>query len=247
MRAASNAMTIVAWNCNMALHKKYEHLLALQPDVAVIPECAHPDLIAERAPGFLPSWRDWIGGSNRHKGLAVFTFGSFHGRRSPVYREDFPFIAPIHIEGPIEFNLLAVWACHHKPNSFSAGLGPLRRALSAYQGFIKELPTVIAGDFNDNVKWDRPKRRNNHRTNVSELTALGLRSAYHHARAVEQGAEQEPTLYWRDRKSNGLCYHVDYCFVPEAWTQSISVTLGRFDADILAYEKASRRPWPRRH
>ena len=44
MRAASSAMRIVAWNCNMALHKKYEHLLALRPDVAAIPECAQTGL-----------------------------------------------------------------------------------------------------------------------------------------------------------------------------------------------------------
>jgi hypothetical protein len=29
---------------------------------------------------------------------------------------------------------------------------------------IKESPTVVAGDFNDNVKWDRPTKRNNHGT-----------------------------------------------------------------------------------
>ena len=103
------------------------------------------------------------------------------------------------------------------------------RALSAYQGFIKESPTVIVGDFNDNVKWDRPTRLIKHRTNVSELTALGLRSAYHHGRGVEQGAEPEPTIYWRDRKSDGPSYHIDYCFVPEIWTKSVSVEVGRFD------------------
>jgi exodeoxyribonuclease-3 len=134
------------------------------------------------------------------------------------------------IEGPARFNLLAVWACHHKPNSYQAGCGPLMRALSAYQAFIKESPTVVAGDFNDNVKWDRPKKRNKHKINVDELAALGLRSAYHHARGVEQGAEREPTIYWRDRKRDGGSYHIDYCFVPESWTKSISaVEVGGFD------------------
>jgi hypothetical protein len=91
-------------------------------------------------------------------------------------------------------------------------------------------PTVVAGDFNDNVKWDRPKKRNKHKINVDELAPLGLRSAYHHARGVEQGAEREPTIYWRDRKRDGGSYHIDYCFVPESWTKSISaVELGGFD------------------
>jgi hypothetical protein len=202
----------------MAFHKKYEQLLALGPDIAIIPECAAPELIATRAPHFTPSSSIWIGG-NRHKGLGVFTFGAFKAKQSSVYLEDFPFIAPISIEGPTSFNLLGVWACHHRPNSYRGRLGPLNRALSTYRAFIKERPTVIAGDFNDNVIWDRPTKLNNHGINVSELTSLGLRSAYHYARDVEQGCELEPTLYWRNRTSDGPRYHIDYCFVPESWTK----------------------------
>jgi Endonuclease/Exonuclease/phosphatase family len=182
LQGASTQMRIIAWNCNMALHKKYERLLALRPDIVVIPECANFDVIAKAAPGFTPSSSVWIG-HNRHKGLGVFTFGDFTGKQSPIYQESFPFIVPIRIEGPTEFNLLAVWAHHRMPNGYDeAGLGPVRRALRAYQQFIKESPTVIAGDFNDNVRWDRPTKRNNHGADVSELTDLGLRSAYHYAR-----------------------------------------------------------------
>jgi hypothetical protein len=49
-----------------------------------------------------------------------------------------------------QFNLLAIWACHNKKNSYDAGLGPLRRGISEYREFIEEHPTVVAGDFNDN-------------------------------------------------------------------------------------------------
>ena len=123
-----------------------------------------------------------------------------------------------------------MWACHHRPNSYKDGRGPLSRALSAYRAFINERPTVIAGDFNNNVIWDRPAKVNNHGTNVSELAALGLQSAYHCAKAIEQGCEREPTLYWRNRKSDGPRYHIDYCFVPESWTKAISaVTICPFE------------------
>jgi hypothetical protein len=40
-------MRIVAWNCNMALHNKYERLLALRPDIAVIGN--RPWVVAPRA------------------------------------------------------------------------------------------------------------------------------------------------------------------------------------------------------
>ncbi len=41
-------MRLVAWNCAMALHRKFEALLRLRPDVAVIAECAEPGRLAER-------------------------------------------------------------------------------------------------------------------------------------------------------------------------------------------------------
>ena len=65
-------MCLVAWNCAMALHRK---LLALAPDLAVISECAHPNIIAARLAG-PPPWRQaiWVGG-NCQKGLGVFAFG----------------------------------------------------------------------------------------------------------------------------------------------------------------------------
>jgi exodeoxyribonuclease-3 len=82
-------MRIVIWNCNMALHGKYEHLLALAPDIAVIPECASIDLIREKAPDFVSSSAIWIG-DNRHKGLGVFTFGAYRVEQSAIYQSKFP-------------------------------------------------------------------------------------------------------------------------------------------------------------
>lgn len=222
-------MRIVAWNCNMAFHRKFEHLLALKPDIAVISECANPEIILQKAPRFTPSSSTWIG-DDHNKGLGVFTFGAFRGIISPIYRKDFPFIAPIRIDGPTPFNLLAVWACHAKKNSYEARLGPLGRAIGAYKSFLEESPVVVAGDFNDNVHWDKPKKINKHSANVDKLRELGLQSAYHYSRGVGQGDESEPTIYWRDRTRNGPCYHIDYCFVPDGWTTLISnVTIGSFD------------------
>lgn len=213
----------------MAFQRKYERLLDLEPDVAIIPECAHQELITAHAPKFKPSSFNWTG-ENKHKGLGVFTFGAFKAARSPKHREAFPYILPLRIDGPRQFNLLAVWACHNRENSYVYGLGPLRRSISHYHDFIDSGPTIVAGDFNDNVKWDKPNKLNKHVSNVSELAILGLQSAYHYSRGVDQGAEPEPTIYWRNRKVDGPQYHIDYCFAPNDWMASISsVTLGKFD------------------
>src|SRR6266404_9737224 len=178
-------MRIVVWNCNMAFHRKYEYLLALQPDIAVIPECGNIDVLREKAPNFQPKSSVWIGDSDR-KGLGVFTFGFFRATRSNLYSDNCPYIIPAQIDGPIRFSLLAVWACHNKEKSYEAGLGPLRRSLDVYRDFIGERATVVAGDFNDNVQWDKPRRLNNHGINVGELQKLGLVSAYHHHRDEKQ-------------------------------------------------------------
>lgn len=213
----------------MAFHRKYERLLALNPDIAVIPECAHIDVVTKKVPTFSPTSAIWVG-ENRQKGLAVFTFGEFKSDKSPIYREKFPYIVPIRIDGPVQFNLLGIWACHNKRNSYEDGIAPLRRAIDEYRGFIEAGPTVAAGDFNDNVRWDKPAKINKHAANVSELARSGLQSAYHYSRGVNQGDEPEPTIYWRDRTIGGPRYHIDYCFVPNDWVEAISsVMVGSFD------------------
>lgn len=218
----------------MALHSKYEHLLDLKPDIAVVPECANKDVMGEKARHFLPSSSMWFG-DNRHKGLGVFTFGAYRAERSDIYQNGFPHIGPLRIDGPTQFNLLAVWACHAHANSYEARQGPLMRAMNAYRAFIENGPTVVAGDFNDNVRWDKPKKVNNHGTNVGALTAFGLRSAYHQSRGVDQGKELEPTIYWRNRKSDGPSYHIDYCFLPETWVdESLSVGIEPFQGWVGA-------------
>ncbi len=70
-------MRLVAWNCNMALHRKFDALLALRPDIAIISECAEPSRLRRQ------SRLDWIEndpiwiGSKATKGLAVFAFNGY--------------------------------------------------------------------------------------------------------------------------------------------------------------------------
>ena len=48
-------MRLVTWNCNMVFDRKYQALERLRPDIAVIPECANPDILRRKAPLFKPS------------------------------------------------------------------------------------------------------------------------------------------------------------------------------------------------
>jgi hypothetical protein len=94
-------MRIVVWNCNMGFHGKYEHLFSLNPDIAIIPECANIERLTKQASAFKPSSAIWIG-DNPKKGLGAFTFGQFRAVLSTDYVDGLcPFIAPIEIHWPI--------------------------------------------------------------------------------------------------------------------------------------------------
>ena len=224
-------MRLVTWNCNMALHRKLEALRSLEPDVAVVSECARPDIVVERA-GLASLGADsvWIG-ANDHKGLAVLGFNGYRVALDERYKASHRYVAPVRVSGRRRFNLLAVWA-----QNFSAGItrkrqpGPLRLALRRYRGFLTEVPSVVAGDFNNNLIWDKPGWLMNFSHTVDVLASLGLNSAYHHVTGEAFGEERAPTIYWRDRTKDGPTYHIDYVFAPHQWLRKVrNIEVGCFE------------------
>ena len=126
----------------MALERKAQGLLALRPDIAVISECAEPERLRSRGASWMESEPVWIG-RNPHKGLAVFGFNGHAVRLAEPYLASLHYIAPVHVDGPTECNLLAVWA----QNASAGGirkhqLGPLRRAMSRYKEFLSHPAAV---------------------------------------------------------------------------------------------------------
>lgn len=95
-------------------------------------------------------------------------------------------------------------------------------AVEHYCEFLLAGPAIVAGDFNHNVRWDKPRGKFNFATTVSRLAQLDLISAYHAHHGAAHGEERHPTLFWRNRKQDGPSYHVDYCFIPPRWQQRIT-------------------------
>jgi len=215
----------------MALHRKAEALMALRPDVAVISEVAHPERLRARAPcDWIEAEPVWVG-RNHNKGLAVFAFNGYRAALAADHAPRLHYIAPVHIDGPLVFNLLAVWA----QNASAGGTrkrqqGPLRRSLTMHRAFLSQRPAVVAGDWNSNLIWDKPGWRSNHMTKVDILERMGLVSAYHALSGEAEGAETVPTHYWRDRRKDGPTYHIDYVFLPQDWLSGIShFSVGTFE------------------
>lgn len=215
----------------MAFHKKFEALLNLRPDVAVVQECAAPERLREKMRVFAPDVDPvWIG-SNKNKGLGIFCFGDYRAEPAGCYDPNLRFVAPVRIKGPESFNLLAVWAQNNSDGARRKDRpGPVTTALQTYGSFLREAPVCVLGDFNNGVIWDKPGWPMNHVNAVEKLGEHGLVSAYHTLRNEEQGKETTPTHYWRDRRKNGPTYHIDYIFVPEGAVASVrEFSVGSFE------------------
>ena len=206
----------------MALHRKFDALWSLKPDVAIVSECAAPERVRPRLPDDNPIHDMLWVGRNPNKGLAVLTFNGYSATLAAGHDPALELIAPVSIEGDLAFSLLAVWAQNLSGGNYRKDQpGPLRIALDRYRTFFESGSTVAAGDFNKNVIWDRPGWPMNHADAVEILDGHGLVSTYHAITGETQGQEQTPTIYWRDRTKDGPTYHLDYVFLPAVWLPDI--------------------------
>ncbi len=225
-------MRIVVWNINMAAHKKIPQLRSLNPDLAILPECAAPEVIVSKCPDFTFTDAQWQERS-RHKGLGVFSFGDLHLKRSSDFDARFEVFLPIEVTGRQHFHLLAVWALNFRARSGCTMLDALRH----YRAFLAAADAVVAGDFNNSVFWDRPGKPTNFARVAETLTGCGLSSVYHAATGEAFAQEHAPTLWFLKRPLQG--YHIDYCFVPRSWlTSSVSVSVGLAEQWLLYSDHA---------
>lgn len=215
-------MRLVTWNVGMSLARKGAAVQNLRPDIAVLQEVSSKDIA-----GFSESC--WVG-NLKNKGLGAIGLNGFQIRRHAEWNPKIEFVVPIEVSGPVEFLLIAVWAMHgravqrieERPTRWQ-----LLQALDAYAPLIRSRPTVVAGDFNNAVQWDRPGKASNHSLAVEKFQDLGLVSAYHAHRGVEQGHEPEPTLYWTWNQD--ARYHIDYVWLPKDWLAALrAVEVGDF-------------------
>ncbi len=207
-------MRLVSWNCGSGFHRKIKALSTLAPDVAIVQECADLETLARKAPEFTPTCAIWTG-NNPNRGLGVFSFGGYRLERAGD-DATITYALAVRVLGPSTFNLVALWSHYGTVPLRVATQGPTLMALRAYASLLLEHPSIMAGDLNNNVGWDKPGKASNHANTIAVGAKLGLVSAYHVFHGIEHGAERHPTLYWRDRTREGPTFHIDYVFVPRA-------------------------------
>jgi hypothetical protein len=198
----------------MALHRKADALLALRPDVAIVPECSQ---VAELGEGEFVRVA-WTGDPGT-KGLAVFARPELDATVDPSHDPALRWFLPIRLGGPIPMAILAVWAMHNP----RAGEPPpklrMLHALDAYAAFLGSDDALLIGDFNNNDRWDTPAAPTFRRIR-ERLAAMGLTSLYHDRTGEAHGAETVGSLFWK--WDAGLPFLIDHCFLPRTWLPRVS-------------------------
>ena len=196
-------MRIVAWNCCRGpFARKIAALDTLRPDLSIIAEALQP---TEESDQLL-----WFPSNASKLGIQVRASGSYRLER--LKTADLPnCVVPVRVSGPARFNLLAVWTWP-SPSYIKAFVN----GLAAYAELLQSGPAVVAGDFNGNPAFDKPRQRIKWWTDAfSGLEDAGLVSAYHHAYNVAYGKELHPTHLFLRKPERP--FHIDFCFLPGAW------------------------------
>jgi exonuclease III len=206
-------LRLIAWNCHHGtLNERVALLQPHKPDVVFLQECR---------PGTeLPLHGDFLNLTiNVRKGIAL-------GSLNPNYRlaqlaERPPAgqaVIAAQVSGLVSFTLLGIWSHGTGAKDY---VDDVRRSLDAYGDVLRSTPTVVFGDFNSGPKMDvLSSLSKDHSRLLAAFDALGMVSAYHVFHGVDHGREKHPT--YRHKPQSSEPWHIDFCFVPNDWANSIT-------------------------
>jgi len=209
-------MIITTWNCNLKLQNKYEYIESLNSDITIIQECEK--LKKDYFPGVKYFWT----GKDEKKGLGVIIkkdsakVNSFHNKNLihflPICTDD--------------INILGVWAFNHRAKKYGEHAnGKTLEALRYYYDWLQETPkSIVAGDFNNSIIWDKPNNRDFYNIN-EKLELIGLSSSYHKLTSEDFSQEKQGTFY--HTKNIQKKYHIDYIYTCGMDVKSINI--GNFE------------------
>jgi len=222
-----STMKIITWNCNMAFRKKADLILTSKPDILIVPECEHPDKLKFKIGTPLPTDIFWYG-TNRHKGLGVFSYSSYKFKLLDIHNPNFKNILPLSVTGgKYDFTLFAIWA-NNPQDKDGHYITQVWKAMRYYDSLLLDNKTILVGDFNSNTIWDKVYREGNHSAVVANLEAKKIFSTYHKFHGLTQGREKHPTLFMYRHQDKP--YHIDYCFASTDFIEKLTnVEVGNYN------------------
>ncbi len=184
-------------------------------DIYVIQECENPEITSDK------DYKDWARnfiwtGENKHKGLGIFARDGIQIRDLKWESSSLKYFIACSVNN--KFNLIAAW-CHGANSPTFGYIGQLWKYLQIHK--FKLGKSIIAGDFNSNVIWDKWDRWWNHSDVLKELAEFEIDSLYHKFHNEEQGKESQPTFY-QQRKIDKP-YHIDYIFGSRELANSLQI------------------------
>jgi endonuclease/exonuclease/phosphatase family metal-dependent hydrolase len=233
-------MKIVTWNCNGALRKKIQEADSFCADILIIQECEDPTRSTK-------AYQDWAGdylwvGTNKNKGIGVFPkaenfvkqlnwSGNFRieGLRSSSpstswASEDLQLFLPFCLNN--QYNILGCWTKGNDTQAFGY-MGQFWKYLQIHREELHRENTIILGDFNSNVIWDKGDRWWSHTDTINELEEINIKSLYHHQTGEQQGQETKPTFYLHRKEAKP--YHIDYIFMSNHLIKNSSIEIGEIN------------------
>lgn len=142
-------MKIVTWNCNGALRKKFTCLKEFKADIFVVQECENPESAKDS------KYREWAKkyiwtGERNSKGLGVFASENAVIEELDWKTEGLKYFIACKVNN--RFTLLGTW-CHGANSPTFGYIGQLWKYLQIHKAKLKN--SIIAGDLNSNVIWDK--------------------------------------------------------------------------------------------
>ena len=121
-----------------------------------------------------------------------------------------------------EINILGVWAFNHRAKKYGEHVdGKTLEAIKYYYEWLQEKPkSIVAGDFNNSIIWDKPSNKDFYNIN-EKLESIGLSSSYHKVTSDDYGEEKQKTFY--HTKNIQKQYHIDYIYTCGMDLKSVNV------------------------
>jgi hypothetical protein len=172
------------------------------------------------------SYREWGAnslwvGDNKNRGLGIFARS--HIRIEPIALDTngLETFLPCKIQGSVL--LLGVWTRRTDSHDFRY-IGQLWKYLTLHGEALRRERTIVVGDLNSNVIWDKRHSAASHSNVVQQLSEIGLESVYHHAHSIPQGKEPDATFFLQ--RNLRKPYHIDYAFLPKDWLATSTIEIG---------------------
>lgn len=212
----------------MAFRNKTEPILKQKPDLLIVQECESLDKFDFDSFPVKPTSMHWCGYKEGKKGVAIFSFGKYSFRVHDLYSEAFSVVVPIIVSnGTEEYNVIAVWTVDTREKD-GHYIDQIWKAIDHYDTHITASRTILIGDFNSNVIFDKKTRESSHGNMVTKLAKKGIVSAYHEKHKQVQGTERDPTFYLYRHQDKP--FHLDHCFISaDLLSRLQKVEIGKFE------------------